>query len=306
MKKISAAAISRIISSITDEQGEKIRKAPKSGWGKGFYVVGYDVAVTVYYQDTDQAVVEEKLNQIVETLNGRADKKYFAKIESLDSTDYRGSLVVKVVVRDENNSEHVAEPKAEETPEAVTVQEVRRALLGPCYEYTSSASGFVAERCEENPLLVRVFYRDHPHTRYTLVEGGRDAHMHASVEHYADLLANAGFSVCVDYDPERGDSVLVGPAGHFQGEEDPEAIKEALLALREKIEDAELAFMTRKAGPNSLFIYYLVPFKDKVRRLEVSYGHGQYRSVGRFGNSRMATLKGADEVVEFARAELAD
>lgn len=262
---ISAPAISRIISSNTS-----IKRARNTGWSTGFYVVGLGVRVEVGYQDTDTVAVENNLAYIADTINGRADKKYAAEIEQTEN----GSPMVVVTLRSEDEiKEERMEKAAEESPYAVTKREVNVVLANGCYPYTDEpqnrGAGYVIERAEHpNTRLVRVTYRDHPHTGYALVEGGRDAYFRDSIQMYVDKLRKAGYSVKVEGDYE---SVLVGISGEFPDEADPDDTKAVLAELREAVEAEDVAYMTRKASPTSLFVYYLVPFKDKVRRLEVSW-----------------------------------
>ncbi len=281
MKKISAGAISRIISGNTD-----VKKAPKEGWGRGFTVTGYDVVVHVHYQDTDAAVVERNLDKIVETLNERP--KYLA------TKIFKDGLYVEVVIRPEKEPVPLSEVKA-------VLNTGRR-----FFEYDTRGAGFLAQ---SEGHLVRVSYQDTPHTSYALVNGGRDAYSHQMVGLYAEALTKAGFSVQIDY-TDGIDSVLVGRPGEFSvpmsQEEEAEAAKAPLLALREAVEENDMAFMTRKAGPTSIFVYYLVPFKDKVRRMEVFWRNGSYGSYGRFGSPTRSEFHNTELAVRFIRSEIAD
>ena len=85
-KTISAAAISRILSRAD------IRKATTTGWSRGFTVIGYGVCVEVIYSDDNPDKVEENLDAIVRLINGRPDRKYFAKRE-IDRYKDRKSVV---------------------------------------------------------------------------------------------------------------------------------------------------------------------------------------------------------------------
>jgi hypothetical protein len=120
--KISASAISRIIS------GTNIKKAHRTGWSTGFYVTGYDVRVEVTYQSTEPDHVERNLAAIVETINGRADRKYFAKIGA--SLLGGEGLVVVVVRRDDTNPEHNGDLTEDLTPvEEESSEQICEALM---------------------------------------------------------------------------------------------------------------------------------------------------------------------------------
>jgi len=141
------------------------------------------------------------------------------------------------------------------------------------------------------------------------VEGGRDKYSHDAVNGYAKDLVEAGYSVQIGFE-DGEDYVLVGTAGEFQAglsqEEESEAAQEPLRALREAIEAKALSYMTRKAGPTSIFVYYLVPFKDKLRRLEVFHSGGCYASYGRFGGPARHEFFSLDGLVRFIHSEIAD
>jgi hypothetical protein len=175
------------------------------------------------------------------------------------------------------------------------------------YPFEESGSGFVVERAAApNDHLVRVTYRDSSHTTNAPETGGRDAYSHAIVTRYAELLMEAGYSVCMDFQGNE-DSVLVGHPGEFGKSQQDTAkdAKEALAELREAVEDDDLAYMTRKAGPTSIFVYYLVPFKDKVRRLEVFWSEGVYQATRRLGGPKDEFFNMA-HLLEHIRHELAD
>lgn len=274
-KPIHAPAISRML----NHAG--IRKAPtENTWGQGFVVVGYGVEVEVTYQDTDQAQVRRNLDAIRETIN--ANPKYLA-ITSKDST---GELnVVKVVIRpDEDKIEAVTEKLAEESPNAVTKAEIADCLKG-CFRFTGNASGYeITREPAPDDRMVRVTYRDTPHTSYSEGTGGRDKYSHDRVQHYFRLISEAGYAAMIDYDEVTNtDSVLVGVRGEFGVQDSPEEIEEALNALRKAVEADDIAYMTRKAGDHSIFVYFLVPFRDKLRRCEVFWTGGVYKLCPRFG-----------------------
>lgn len=281
MDKISAAAIARILSNAG------IQKAQKTGWSTGFDVVGYGVVVEVIYQTSSPEDEAAALKQIVETLNGRKDQKYFAVTE----TGLHGTRV-RVVGR---TPEVVAEAEAQEQEQGSLVKDVRHALTGPFYAFIEgSASGFTVKACEDGG--VEVFFQDLPHTTYG---DGLDKESCAamSAKGYADRLDKSGFAVVL-----LGDRVRVGR----QAPETFKTAKEALSALRAGVEAKELSFMTRKGdSESSLFVYYLIPFKDKLRRMEVSWADGAFYSSGRFGGETVK-MGSVDEVVTMACNELAD
>lgn len=275
-QNISAPAISRIIS------GTSVRKAPTGNtWGKGFTVTGYGPEVHVHYQDTDTSVVDRNLDYIVETINDRQDRKYFAR---KTQNEYGSSLVIVEARREDHGTEEAKEQQAAESPHAVTVAEVREVIQKGRYAYDAMGAGYVVERAEGfSDRLVRVSYKDHPHTGYALVVGGREGYKQSAVDGYAKDLVSAGYAAWVEYEENDGWSVLVGPADAFVDQDRPEDIKEALTDLREAVEASDLSYMTRKAGDHSLFVYYLVPFKDKLRRVEVFWVGGVYKLAPRFG-----------------------
>jgi hypothetical protein len=300
LPKISAAAISRILSSNPD-----LKKAHHTGWSIGFCVIGYGTMVEVIYQTTDKAEDDREMNRIVSTINDRKDRKYFAE----RTLDEHGSEFVKVTVRQETEEDRM-EKAAEESPYGVTIKEVRAALNKSrrFYEFEEGRSaGFSVEReAAPNDHRVRVTYRDVPHTSYAPETGGRDVYAHTITTHYANVLMAAGYAACIDYTEANGDSLLVGQQGEFTSpEQAAEEAVEPLRELRDAVEADSLSYMTRKAGPTSIFIYYLVPFKDKLRRLEVFWSNGSYVSCGRFGGSR-SEFHNLDLTLRFIRSELAD
>lgn len=309
-QNISAAAISRIISHNTNV----VKASTRNIWSRGFVSTGYGVEVQVTYQHTDRDVIRRNLDHIVEAINSREDRKYFAEKLSGES---HGGAYVKVVIRDQtdpqqNEAERAGdvEKLAEEAPHAVTVEEVRAVLAGRWFEYTESpqlaGGGYFVERLEgPRAGTVRVSYKDHPHTSYELVIGGREAYAVDAVERYAESLVQAGYSAWIDYQDTDGWSVLVGPDGHFAHQDKPEDVKEALTALREAVEANDLSFMTRRASDHSIFVYFLVPFKDKLRRVEVSWSNGSYSSIGQFGGSR-SEFYSTELAVRFIRSEIAE
>lgn len=288
---VHTPSISRILSNAG------VRKvASTTSYSTGFECIGLGPVVQIHYtprQIDDQAA---ELERIAKILNERP--KYTAKV--IDG-------IVEVRLADEKTDEQIKEERmekaAEESPYGVTKAEVNKVLAGPCYAYTEQAAGYVIEReTGGNDRLVRVYYRDHAYTSYAMVVGGREAYFRDAVKMYADKLRAAGFSVKVEGDY---DYVLVGQPGEFVSEDDPTEVKESLSELREAVEAADLAFLTRKAGPASLFVYYLVPFKDKVRRLEVFRRNGSYAAYGRFGGSR-SEFHSVDLTLRFIRSELVD
>lgn len=294
-KSISAAAVSRILAT-------QFKRAPKKGWGRGFEVTGFTTEVDVRFVADKGDDRSAKLDEMVALINGHKGQKYFAKRFKTP----HGSEIVQVVMRDETDPEQnearkeaQMEQAAADSPHAVEIREVKGALIRQCFEWTPAASGFRAERYPEDQTLVRVEYADHAHTTY---ETSREIQGAGAVRLYTSILQKAGFPVQADPDNDWG--LLVGPKSE---EDSPEEIKEALDALRGAVEDADLSFMTRKAGDHSLFVYYLVPFKDKVRRLEVFWGEGEYRSIGRFGMGGMKfRSKRLADVVAYCLSELSD
>lgn len=300
-QKISPAAISRILS------GARIAKSSTrtEHWSRGFSVTGYGSSVDVDYAALRDEDLGAALENIADAINSRKDQKYFAKV--VPATSSVSLDRVEVTIREESVPKIVETVETTEiVPDKVDEAQVRSLLLGQHYEFTYNAAGFQIK--PEGDRCVRVSYADHSHTNYAFVIGGQEAYAKQAVENYATLLVGAEYSVLVDYREDSGWSALVGPAGEFYGPVDsPEDVKDALNTLREAVEDEGLSYMTRKAGDNSLFIYYLVPFKDKVRRLEVSWSQGVYRSNGRFPhNSGELRMKTVGQVVALARNELSD
>lgn len=219
---ISAAAISRILKTAG------IKKAPTTDtWGVGFIVTGYGIEVGVTYQDTDRERNGQVLNQIVELVNGRADLKY--KAERRDR-EY-GGRYVRITRRTEEEIREIRlEQAAEESPYGVTKREVVQALYlgGGMYGYSKWDSGFYVERVDNPAMsrLVRVLYRDHPHTAYAKETGGREAYRANRIESYAHKLRKAGYSVHTD-----GSCVLVGQPGEFEEAPAPQTDMDRLRAF---------------------------------------------------------------------------
>jgi hypothetical protein len=298
---ISAAAISRIISA----NSNVAKASTRNIWSRGFVVTGFGPEVHVTFQDTDLGCAERNLDAIAELLNGRDDRKYYA-VKMQDEND---SLFIKVEAFIGQSPEDEAadtENMAAESEHAVTVAEVNQVLEGPCYPYSEGAAGYVIERLETPRAgIVRVSYKDHAFTSYAMVTGGRETYALNAVEHYASRLTQAGYSAWIDYADTDGWSVLVGPAGHFAQQDKPEDITAALTALREAVEANDLGFMTRKAGDHSIFVYFLVPFRDKVRRVEIFWGNGSYSSIGSLGGSR-SEFHNTELTVRFIRSEIVE
>lgn len=309
----SAATISRLL------KAAGFRRALKNttSWSSGFDVQGFHTHARVTYASVNRGAEVMILTEMRDSINSRDDKKYWAKIqedrfgnhlwvERWDEADPEQNETRKALLR---------EKLAEESPYGVTIAEVRKALhkAGGFFEFVDGkekGAGFcVSAEPAPNDRLVRVTYRDHPHTAYAFVEGGRDRYMREKVQQYAEKLAEAGYSVQIDY-ADGEDSVLVGQAGEFQAElsqeEESELAQEPLMELRKAVEENDLAFMTRKGGPTSIFVYYLVPFKDKVRRVEVFWRNGSYGSYGRFGGPTRQEFHNTDLTVQYIRSEIAD
>lgn len=263
MKNLSASGISRILNNAG------ITKAPTSDtWGIGFVATSYGVQVDVHYQDTNRKRALEELDRIVKTINEHKAARYWAVRKS----GKNGGEWVSITLR------------AEESPFVVSEREVRLALSKNrrFYAFSVNGAGYFLER---EGSSIRVTFRDQPFTTYAPETGGREHHMHVMVTLYAEALAEAGFCVEVDF-KDGVDSVRVlVPRGKSQ-EEEAEDAKEPLMALREAVEADDLAYMTRKGGPTSLFVYFLVPFTDKLRRCEVFYSEGVYKLVPRFGGPK--------------------
>src|SRR5687768_13360419 len=102
-KLISAAALSRIL------KNAGIKKANATGWSTGFTVTGYGPVVEIHYQVTDREVEKATLKEIADTINGRKDRKYFAKITK---NEYDMNLV-RVIARVEDDPEQAETPKVD-------------------------------------------------------------------------------------------------------------------------------------------------------------------------------------------------
>lgn len=308
----SAATISRLLKAA----GFKRARTNTNSWSSGFEVQGFHTHARVTYSSVSTGSAVMILEQMRDEINGRGDQKYWGRVEEgkqgwylwverYDGTD---------PVQNETRRAALREKMAEESPYGVTIKEVRKVLNkgGRFFEFlnkrSAQSAGFeVTAESGADERLVRVTYRDHEHTKYAFVEGGRDQYMHNVVEGYAQALAEAGYSVQIDY-VDGVDSVLVGQAGEFQApmsqEEASEAAQEPLTALRNAIEAHDIAYMTRKAGPTSIFVYCLIPFKDKLRRLEVFWDQGKYGSYGQFGGPTRNEFHNTDLTVQYIHAEI--
>lgn len=304
-KLISAAAISRIL------KNAGIKKAHSTGWSIGFSVIGYGPVVEVGFQTTDDAYMRQQLADIVKVVNGHKSGRYFA----VTTKDHLGSEHVRVVARDENEAEEAETVKevSEESGHAVTTDEVNAVLTRRFFPYMdlpqSKTSGYVLSRAEgSDSHLVRVVFKDHPHTTYSPETGGPEVYAQTVTERYSEALTRAGYSAVIGL--HEGEwSLLVGRSGEFlvqSVEEEAEAAEGPLLALRKAVEDKALSYMTRQAGHHSLFVYYLVPFKDKVRRVEVFWSGGVYKSRGQFGQGIWFRHATVEAMVEFIHGELAE
>lgn len=293
---ISAAAISRIVNTTG------IRKARKGNdWSRGFEVFGLKNAVEVAYTAGSGEDKTAVLRQIAEAVNSHPSGKYTAEVVS--SGSFIVSEGVRVVLK---TPEDMVEAMAAQAPYGVTKREVRAALIGPFYEFGETGSGFVLERVESpNNRLIRVTYRDHAHTTYHEGTGGKERYTNTITNSYAERLRKQGFSTKIDFN-EGEICVLVGQAGEFglSQREEADLAKTALMELREAVEADDLAYMTRKGGPASIFVYFLVPFKDKLRRCEVFYSGGSYASHGRFGSATRSEFHNLDLVLRFLRTEI--
>jgi hypothetical protein len=308
----SAATISRLLKAA----GFKRARTNTTSWSSGFEVQGFHTHARVTYTSVSVRSAVMVLEQMRDEINGRKDQKYWGRVEEgkqgwylwverYDGTDPAQNEVRRAALR---------EKMAEESPYGVTIKEVRKVLNkgGRFFEFVNMGSqqgaGFeVTAETGVDERLVRVTYRDHEITGYALVEGGRESYMHKAVNGYAQALVEAGYSVQIDY-VDGVDSVLVGQAGEFQvpmsQEEASEAAQEPLTALREAIEAKDISYMTRKAGPTSIFVYCLIPFKDKLRRLEVFWDQGSYGSYGQFGGPTRNEFHNTDLVVEYIHSEI--
>jgi hypothetical protein len=224
-------------------------------------------------------------------------------------------------------------PVTEEESVTVTVPEVRGALLQGCYEASSMGAGFQVLPFWQDNSLIRVSYEDQPWTSYEKNEeeteaSARRRYIERTLETYLVKLYDAGFAAERQRDSEGGlvDSILVGPPGtefytdvqrrrweivkeertRLQQQKDDQTTKDSLLLAREVIENDNLAYSTRKAGPWSIFVFYLVPFKNRARRAEVFFDFdlGGY-SVSYVGRRHERTFD-LTKVVEILRDELQD
>jgi len=153
--------------------------------------------------------------------------------------------------------------------------------------------------------LIRSYTRgtDVLRVEYYAPTDGQEAQMHHVLDRYARYLMEYGYEVTLE--PEHPWTFVVklpaapmGPEVADDGD-DPQKVREALLALREAVEDDSLLYTTRRAGPWSIFV-----MRDG-RRLEVAYGNGEYRSQGYMGRGRTFRFSTADKsLLNFIRSEL--
>jgi hypothetical protein len=300
-KKISAPVISRIL----NNAGLKRALTGTNSWSRGFAVTDFGRYVKVAYTavNTEQAV--EILGEIAEIINNRADKKYFA---TLVRETY--GFEVQVVAHDETDPEQNEARRAIELeklaalhPAAPEIKDVRKALLGyGGSEFVpNQVSGFHIERKSDDTRLVRVTWRETSFTSYgkNNTPEEKESIIHDTLENFGHRLVKAGFDVQVDYDDDW--CLIVGMPGEFTPveEETPEEVREALLKLREAVEDDDSLYSTRRAGDYSVFV------RRGIQRLEVFYGQGEYRSKGFLGRGETVRFTKLDaKLLNFIRDEL--
>lgn len=297
-QSISAPAISRIL------KAANFRKAltGRRQWSTGFSVVGYGGMVRVDYTDVTSDKAFITIGEMADAINGREDKKYFAKVH-----DGKLGRYVEVVLRDETDPEQNAQRKAEaleklaeQSPYAPNLADVTAALRTyDTYGYAEGMhSGWIAERDHEDSRLVRVTYRDMPWTTY---KGDRDTQVLQTLLNYVRVLEKVGFSTKLIEDEW---AVLVGTEGEFWRED--KAAKEALDELREEVEK-DLSISTRRATAHSIVVIRQLPFKAKSVRLEVFYFEGEYKSTGQFGKGGVKfSSDEASKTAQYVMIELAD
>lgn len=209
---VTASAISAIL----NRAG--LRKANKKGWSVGFYVTQSGSSVTVWYQD--RASTRPTLERIVEIINSREDRKYFA---SITVVDHSTTLIVDVAAYDETNPQQNEERKAiaqeklaADHPAAPSIADVKKALRTYSqYDVDfHSGSGYKVERLEEDSRLVRVRFVETSYTAYGKKDTAeeRDAIIAQTLANYARVVHQAGFEFQVRDDEM---SVIVAMPGEW-------------------------------------------------------------------------------------------
>jgi hypothetical protein len=116
-----------------------------------------------------------------------------------------------------------------------------------------------------------------------------EVHMTTKNATYLDKATAAGYNTELVRKPRNNEAFRVQIPGLPEGTTAPvydsqlTARSQALFAAREAIEADDLSFSTRKAGPWSIFVLALEPFKNRARRAEVSYSEASGYRVAFFG-----------------------
>jgi hypothetical protein len=289
----------------------------RAGFRKCIDVVGFETiqiahVTQVWYTPARTEVMSDVLDQMDEVLK---EKGYTVRKTTSETS---GSLMLEVTKGEDT--------LATEEPVKVTVREVRQVLLQTCYEVTTGTSGFNVQTFWSDKSLIRVSFELKPWTTFEDGPGAERKHIECTLAMYEINLNAAGYATERLRDSEGGlvDAILVGPPGtefYTDGQRSTWAVikeerehmqqqtqeAQTLTLVREAIENDDLAYSTRKAGPWSIFVLYLVPFKNKVRRAEVSFDFelGGYVVIGRLGFRYDRTFD-LQKVLEHLRDELKD
>jgi hypothetical protein len=166
-------------------------------------------------------------------------------------------------------------------------------------------SGFPTYAAEHDNHAIRSYTKGNDSLRveYYAPVGEDEQKTHDRMERYGRYLVGLGYEAVIDY---RDEWSLIVKLPEETGEEetaddgdDPERVREALLVLREAVEDDSLLYTTRRAGPWSVFIM------RGGRRLEIAYGNGEYRSRGYQGRGRTFRFTKVDTAfLTFIRCQL--
>lgn len=207
-------------------------------------------------------------------------------------------------VREDEMSVIVAMPGEWDNALAVeTVDTVLRAHHTPCSQ-EGGTTGYIVSSNRSADGALRV--QHYPFT------DDDDKVAYATVARYAKTLAKAGYTAVEAPDDDWALLVTVAPPAKPQEpeelptgvEETPEEVRQALLKLREAVE-WDLAHTTRRAGDHSIFILSNPYGGGEVRRLEVFYSDGEYRTKGYLGRGDWFRFPEAGkDLRDFIRNEL--
>jgi hypothetical protein len=205
---VTAAAISGILK----RAGYKRANARGTSWSSGFTVQDFGSCVRINYSTVNRDQTLQWYTEIVELLNIREDKKYWASLYNTEHLAY-----VEVYAYDETDPAQNEARKAEaqeklaaDHPAAPAIADVKKALRNYSqYDADVYSTGYKVERLEEDTRLVRVRLVESSCATY---EVSRDVQIAQTLANYARVLVAAGFEIKVLAEEM---SVIVAMAGEW-------------------------------------------------------------------------------------------